>query len=187
MRRREIFWRVRWSPQRLKFFSPCPSYTRESSWFYHNFINTTKVSNKQQQTKSTAPMSQRDFTYRFRHKGDKLNQFEFALHTLAFDCEFGTKINDRLRDQFILGIDNDKWQLELLRTHAHYYKIPLLTLQDVIKSASLMESIETQQTQPWERLQGYRAGTQIKFNSKQLRQNSDQNTVICLYGKTQCL
>lgn len=70
-------------------------------------------------TKPTAPLSQRViFSRRFRHEGESVNQYELSLRSLAGNCNFGENLDERLRDQFILGISNDRWQLELLRLHS---------------------------------------------------------------------
>lgn len=93
--------------------------------------------------KQTAPLSERvRFSRRYRHEGESVNQFEISLRELAANCEFGDNLEERLRDQVILGINNDTWQRELLRLHSENST----KLKDVLSSALLMESIHSQQS-----------------------------------------
>ena len=57
------------------------------------------------------------FTLRKRKDGETVTQFLSALRAIAGNCGYGNSLNERLRDQLVLGINNDAWQQELLRLH----------------------------------------------------------------------
>ena len=57
------------------------------------------------------------FTLRHRKESETLSQYINALRALASNCEFGASLNERLRDQMVIGISNDGWQKEIFRVH----------------------------------------------------------------------
>ena len=66
-----------------------------------------------------------NFSMRKRKDGETVTQFVSALRAIAGKCGFGNSLLERLRDQLVLGINNDAWQQELFRstqTIQHYSK-----------------------------------------------------------------
>ena len=57
------------------------------------------------------------FTLRKRKDGETVTQFLSALWAIAGNCSYGNSLNERLRDQLVLGINNDAWQQEIFRLH----------------------------------------------------------------------
>jgi len=47
-----------------------------------------------------------------------VTRFINALCSLAGNCDFGTLLEERLRDQLLIGINNDAWQKEVFRLHS---------------------------------------------------------------------
>jgi len=59
----------------------------------------------------------REFASRIRQTGETVARFINGLRKLAGTCEFQSSLEERLRDQVVLGINNAKWQEELIRLH----------------------------------------------------------------------
>ena len=57
------------------------------------------------------------FAQRHRKEGETVTQFINSLRSLAGNCEFGASLEERLRDQLVIGINNDAWQKEIFRLH----------------------------------------------------------------------
>ena len=57
------------------------------------------------------------FASRVRGNDEKIAQFLNSLKAIAGHCRFGDSLIERLRDQLIIGINNDAWQQELFRRH----------------------------------------------------------------------
>jgi hypothetical protein len=57
------------------------------------------------------------FSQRHRKDSETVTQFINALRALAGHCEFGASLDERLRDQLIIGVANDTWQKEIFRLH----------------------------------------------------------------------
>jgi hypothetical protein len=81
------------------------------------------------------------FTQRHRKDTENITQYLNALRALAGNCGFGANLNERLRDQLVIGINNEQWQKELFRLHPR----DDATLADVSASALLLEQASTQQ------------------------------------------
>ncbi|GJQ70586.1 hypothetical protein Trydic_g22984 [Trypoxylus dichotomus] len=68
---------------------------------------------------------------------------ELELHGLSADnkaakagnCEFGENLNERLRDQLVIGINNSAWQQELIRVHPSN----AATLEEIEASVIILE------------------------------------------------
>jgi len=86
--------------------------------------------------------NRRTFHTRFRHEGEPLRVYFKELRSIASICQFGKCLQEHLRDQMVIGINNDSWQEELIR------KFPSnnTTLADVEQAALLMEQISDQQS-----------------------------------------
>ena len=81
------------------------------------------------------------FASRYRKKGETVSQFLIALRAIAGNCDFGASLDERLRDQLAIGINNDYWQRELFRIHTTNEG----TLQQVEASALVQEQAHNQQ------------------------------------------
>lgn len=55
------------------------------------------------------------FILRKRAEDEDVGRFINALRALAGKCEYGQSLSERVRDQLIVGINNEKWQYEFLR------------------------------------------------------------------------
>src|SRR5436190_5393277 len=83
------------------------------------------------------------FGRRYRQDGETISQYLNTLRSIAGRCQFGTSLDERLRDQLLLGINNNDWQKELLRQHTDTQSI----LKDVETSALILEQADkTQKT-----------------------------------------
>ncbi|CAH1106968.1 unnamed protein product [Psylliodes chrysocephalus] len=51
---------------------------------------------------------------RWRREDETNTQFMTALRGLAGLCEFGGNLNERLRDQLVIGVNNAEWQQEII-------------------------------------------------------------------------
>ena len=76
------------------------------------------------------------FSQRFRRNGESISEFVSALRTLAVNCKFKNTLDERLRDQLILGINDSNIQEHLFRDHSDENA----TFHDVEKSALNYES-----------------------------------------------
>eukprot|EP00731_Ephydatia_muelleri_P007324 Em0003g1572a len=81
------------------------------------------------------------FASRYRKEGETVSQFIIALRAIAGNCSFGSSLEERLRDQLAIGINNDDWQRELFRIHTTNEA----TLQQVEASALVLEQAHNQQ------------------------------------------
>ena len=81
------------------------------------------------------------FASRYRKEGETVSQFIIALRAIAGNCSFGPSLEERLRDQLAIGINNDYWQRELFRIHTTNEA----TLQQVEASALVLEQAHNQQ------------------------------------------
>ena len=57
------------------------------------------------------------FAQRHRKEEETVTQFINALRALAGNCDFGASLAERLRDQLVIGLNNDTWQKEIFRLH----------------------------------------------------------------------
>lgn len=57
------------------------------------------------------------FAQRHRKEEETVTQFINALRALAGNCDFGASLAERLRDQLVIGLNNDAWQKEIFRLH----------------------------------------------------------------------
>ncbi|KAL5516393.1 hypothetical protein EMCRGX_G001699 [Ephydatia muelleri] len=83
------------------------------------------------------------FASRVRGNDEKIAQFLNSLKAIAGHCRFGDSLSERLRDQLIIGINNDAWQQELFRRHTTNEA----TLQQVEETALVLEQASIQQQQ----------------------------------------
>ncbi|KAJ8029499.1 hypothetical protein HOLleu_28908 [Holothuria leucospilota] len=54
------------------------------------------------------------FNSRFRKQGESVSSYVAELRALAQYCNYGTTLNDMLRDRLVCGINNDRIQRNLL-------------------------------------------------------------------------
>ena len=81
------------------------------------------------------------FSQRVRKSGETVTQFVNSLRALAGNCDFGALLQERLRDQLVIGIQNDLWQQELFRMHPTNAS----TLAQVEATALVLEQASMQQ------------------------------------------
>ena len=74
---------------------------------------------------------------------ETVTQFLISLRAIAGKCAFGQSLDERLRDQLVIGINNDSWQQEIFRLHPTNDA----TLQQIEQSALIVEQAFTQQQQ----------------------------------------
>ena len=80
-----------------------------------------------------------------QEESETVTTFLIALRAIDGNCAFGVSLNERLRDQLAIGINNDAWQQDLFRL----YPTAEATLQQVSLEASalILEQASTQQQQ----------------------------------------
>ena len=72
------------------------------------------------------------FNSRCQKSGESINDYVHALKALASNCEFGTFLNDMLRDRLVVGLKNQKIQRALLG-------MSKLTFDNAVREANTME------------------------------------------------
>ena len=56
--------------------------------------------------------------FTLRHwKEETVTEFLISLRAIAGKCTFGQSLDERLRDQLVIGISNDSWEQEIFRLH----------------------------------------------------------------------
>lgn len=81
------------------------------------------------------------FGRRYRNEGESINQYLSSLRSIAGRCQFKGSLDERLRDQLVLGINNTEWQKSLLRQHTEVD----CSLRDVEASALVLEGADKTQ------------------------------------------
>jgi hypothetical protein len=76
-----------------------------------------------------------------RSSDQSISQFINTLRSAATGCKFGTTLDERLRDQFLIGLNNPTMLEEIFKTHGDTEKV---TLTQVEKSALVVESAQKQ-------------------------------------------
>ena len=106
-------------------------------------------------------VERKSFMLRYRKEGETLHEFARELRRLSTDCQFGDRLDERLRDQFVIGINQLKWQEELM---SHFTTNDARFLA-VFQAAELLESA-SKDAQRLERLvRGETSGSLRKMNS----------------------
>ncbi|POS82328.1 hypothetical protein EPUL_005100, partial [Erysiphe pulchra] len=85
--------------------------------------------------------NRRAFGTRFRHEGESLRIFFKELRSIASICQFGRCLEEHLRDQIVIGINNDGWQQQLIRQ----FPSNETTLAEIERAALFLEQIDDQQ------------------------------------------
>ncbi|XP_052753094.1 uncharacterized protein K02A2.6-like [Galleria mellonella] len=80
------------------------------------------------------------FATRYRNENETISQFILQLRSLAGYCEFGNTLEERIRDQLVIGINNIVWQQELIKEHPTNDS----KLADVIATLNKLEQAEIQ-------------------------------------------
>ncbi|CAA9993834.1 unnamed protein product, partial [Nesidiocoris tenuis] len=83
----------------------------------------------------------RAFANRIRNANEPVSRYVNELRRLAGSCEFGNSLEERLRDQLVIGINSSKWQEELIRLHPSN----IATFQEVELTAVTLERAQSQQ------------------------------------------
>jgi len=106
-------------------------------------------------------VERKTFMLHYRKEGETLHEFARELRRLSADCQFGDKLDERLRDQFVIGINQAKWQEELM---SHFTTNDARFLA-VFQAAELLEGA-SKDTQRLERLtHGEASGLLRKINT----------------------
>ncbi|XP_071056472.1 uncharacterized protein [Onthophagus taurus] len=133
------------------------------------------VLNKYYGKKSYVLSERVTFAMCMRKETETVTQFITRLRGLAGNCEFGANLNERLRDQFVIAINNSAWQQEIIREHPNNSA----TLSEIEATAVKLEqaSIHSQKltslTQQNQLEHAYRV-TKQNFNKHKNEQRSER-------------
>ena len=84
--------------------------------------------------KPSVIVSRFKFNSRYRTVGESISNYVVELRKLAGKCEFGTTLNDMLRDRLVCGINDDNIQVKLLAEKG------TMTFENAYEIAVAMES-----------------------------------------------
>ena len=90
---------------------------------------------KHHDPKPSAIVQRFRFNSRNRHTGESIAAYVAQLRQLAEHCEYGTTLNDMLRDRLVCGVDD-------LRIQRHLLAEPQLTFDKAFEIAMASESAE---------------------------------------------
>ena len=76
------------------------------------------------------------FTKRTQAAGESVEEFSRALHVMAADCEFGATKEERIRDQFIVGVCSSDLSEKLELLHLSKTNVTLSTVLDYARNYS---------------------------------------------------
>ena len=142
----------------VDYFSP----TKVTGFTYDNFVNYL---NKFFKPTCNYLPERRKFGKIHRKTEQSIAQYLSELRPAAGECKFGATLNERLRDQFLLGLNNPNIQEELFRKHPE----DGATHADIETDALLLEAAY-QQRKNFEasnsKSASDAAGTVAKVNSK---------------------
>ncbi|KII71195.1 hypothetical protein RF11_09219 [Thelohanellus kitauei] len=79
-------------------------------------------------------VERRSFYKSLRKPEEDVRSFEARLRSSAFHCQYGDNLNDMLRDQFIMGLNDSDVQEKLLSTFTDLKH----TLNDAVELAGLL-------------------------------------------------
>nr|XP_037270414.1 LOW QUALITY PROTEIN: uncharacterized protein LOC119162032 [Rhipicephalus microplus] len=160
---------------------------------------------KEQYVPKTSMIAERfKFNRCFQQDGQAVTAFAVELKWLATSCNFGTFLDDALRDRFVAGLCDKKTQAELLKTS----KLAFKEACDITRSIELARK-ESQNFQPkaaqgmistfnrktdsekrpphWrEETSGMPAGTRGAEPLHCFRCGSEHEACICKFRKYQC-
>ncbi|XP_063363538.1 uncharacterized protein LOC134652296 [Cydia amplana] len=105
-----------------------------------SYDDLKKVLNEYYEKKTYVLSERVTFATRHRKAEETITQFILELRSLAGYCEFGTTLDERIRDQLVIGINNSTWQQELIKEHP----TNSAKLSDVIATANKLEQAELQ-------------------------------------------
>lgn len=78
-------------------------------------------------------MERCNFRLASQHSGESINEFLARLKELSIHCDFGTKLNDNLRDQLVCGVADKDTKIALFSETG-------LTYEKAVKIATMRES-----------------------------------------------
>lgn len=96
--------------------------------------------NKHYGKKSYVLADRMQFALRTRATHESVTQYLSVLRTLAGKCDFKDTLKERLRDQLVIGLNNNVWQQEIIRHH----QTNDATLEEVEATAVRLEQAELQ-------------------------------------------
>ncbi|KAF0987378.1 hypothetical protein HZS_6608, partial [Henneguya salminicola] len=77
-----------------------------------------------------------EFGNRARNENEKITEFALALRDLALECNFGNSKDERIRDQFVLKLNDMYIQQEIMR----HFKSNDVSVESVIEEALVISS-----------------------------------------------
>ena len=123
--------------------------------------------------KKTFVLSERvGFASRYRKENETITQFITSLRGLAGSCDFGTGLNERLRDQLVIGINNFVWQQEVIKEHPDN----TATLAQVEATALKLEQANVQAQKLTSYLQQQDSAQTCRVNKKQQQYKTSNKT-----------
>ncbi|KII68284.1 hypothetical protein RF11_06725 [Thelohanellus kitauei] len=116
-----------------------------------------------------------EFQNRKRRVDESVENYVQTLKTLAATCEFGQKLDERVRDQLIMGIENPAHQQDLVKA----CDSNAVTLGEVIKLSLFLESTSTHTNHSnIMKLQTYNQSSLVR-NQRAGTLNKDRDCLFC--------
>ncbi|KAJ8039789.1 hypothetical protein HOLleu_13900 [Holothuria leucospilota] len=78
------------------------------------YKDLVEIMGKHQNPTPSETVQRCEFNSRFRKQGESVSSYVAELRALAEYCNYGTTLNDMLRDRLVCGINNDRIQRNLL-------------------------------------------------------------------------
>ena len=113
-----------------------------------------------------------DFCRLKQEEGDTVKVFVRKLRNAAEDCQFGTQLEDRLRDQLVFGISNKEARCKMLTED-----LTSLTLDKAIQLAIAHEAVQTNQLR-WNERPSVEV-CRIKAGRARIQEQSTNRTASC--------
>lgn len=104
-----------------------------------SFEDVVKTLRKHYTPKRSVVVERYKFYRRDQRPGEGIGDFVVELKKMAATCNFGTFLEEAIRDRFIVGLHNDAIRCKLLATEDHY-----LTFEKAYSSALGMEAAQAQ-------------------------------------------
>ena len=76
----------------------------------------------------------KQFSKRFQAAGESVEVYSRALHVIAADCEFGASKEERIRDQFIVGVASSELSEKLELLHLTKANVTLASVLDYARN-----------------------------------------------------
>ena len=86
------------------------------------------------------------FNSRYREEGETVAQYIAALRSLAEFCNYGSSLDDMLRDRLVCGVRNDRIQRSLLAEKSLTLEKALATALSIERAAKNVKDLQATQT-----------------------------------------